>query len=145
MPDRTILLVEDNPDDVDLVRHAFRRAGVEATLQVVSRGDEAVAYLSGEPPFADRIAHPLPRLILLDLKLPRMSGFEVLTWIRGYEATQYIPIVVLTSSDQNGDIQRAHRLGANSYLTKPVARDRLVSMLRSIDDYWLKHHRTPGV
>lgn len=145
MPNRTILLVEDSADDVDLVRHAFRRAGVQALLQVVSHGDEAIAYLSGTGVYADRLTYPLPRLILLDLKLPRLSGFEVLEWARGNEETQYVPVVVLTSSDQHDDIRRAHKLGANSYLTKPVLREALVSMLSTIDAYWLNLHRVPAI
>ena len=145
MTDRTILLVEDTPDDVDLVRHAFRRAGIQASLKVASHGEEALAYLTGDGAYSDRLAHPMPRLVLLDLKLPRLSGFEVLEWIRKHDATQYLPVVVLTSSDQHEDIKRAHRLGANSYLTKPVVRDSLVSMLAVVDTYWLNLHRTPGL
>lgn len=145
MTDRTVLLVEDNPDDVDLVRHAFRKAGIGALLRVVGDGDEAVAYLAGDGAYADRISHPMPGLILLDLKLPRRSGFEVLEWARRNEATRHIPIVVLTSSEQHDDIRRAYDLRANSYLTKPIGRDALVAMLSTIDAYWLRLNKSPAV
>ena len=145
MADRTVLLVEDNPDDIDLVRHAFRKAGISASLQVVDDGDKAVAYIGGEGPYANRVLHPQPRLILLDLKLPRRSGFDVLTWARAHGPTMHTPIVVLTSSDQDADIKRAYGCGANSYLTKPVGRDALVSMLTAVDSYWLGLNRAPAV
>lgn len=145
MTDRTVLLVEDNPDDVDLVRHAFRKASIGALLRVVGDGDEAVAYLAGDGAYADRISHPMPGLILLDLKLPRRSGFEVLEWARRNEATRHIPIVVLTSSEQHDDIRRAYDLRANSYLTKPIGRDALVAMLSTIDAYWLRLNKSPAV
>jgi len=143
--DRTVLLVEDNPDDIDLVRHAFRKAGIAASLQVADDGDKAIAYLGGEGAYADRVLHPQPRLLLLDLKLPRRSGFEVLAWVRANEATKHLPVVVLTSSEQDADVKRAYEAGANSYLTKPVRRDALVAMLAAVDGYWLGLNRSPIV
>ena len=137
MDDRTVLLVEDNPDDVLLIRNAFRKAGARASLQVVGDGDEAVAYLGGEGAFADRLAYPMPALLLLDLKLPRRSGFEVLQWVRHNPATKHVPTIVLTSSNQHEDVRRAYECQANSYLVKPVARDALVAMLGTLDNYWL--------
>jgi len=144
MPDGTVLLVEDNPDDVDLVRHAFRKADISASLQVVRDGDAAVAYLSGQGGHADRLLHPVPRLIILDLKLPRRSGFEVLAWTRANATTRHTPIVVLTSSGQDADVKRAYECGANSYLTKPVRRDDLVAMLTALDGYWLGLNKAPA-
>ncbi len=136
----TILLVEDNPDDAELLEYAFRKAGIANPLLAVADGDAAVDYVGGRGAYADRTRHPLPELILLDLKLPRRSGFEVLGFIRGQEATRHTPVVVLTSSSQHGDIQRAYEAGANSYLVKPVGRDALIEMVRSLKAYWIKHN-----
>ena len=133
-----ILLVEDNPDDAELLEYAFRKAGIANPLLAVTDGDAAVEYVGGTGAYADRRRHPLPELILLDLKLPRRSGFKVLGFIRGQEATRHTPVVVLTSSSQHGDIQRAYEAGANSYLVKPVGRDALIEMARSLKAYWIK-------
>ena len=138
----TVLLVEDNEDDVELMLHAFRKAEVPGPIQVVSDGDAAIAYLDGRAPYEDRSLHPLPTLILLDLKLPRRSGFEVLHFIRHHPPVKTVPVVVLTSSNQTGDIRRAYELCANSYLVKPVARDALIAMMRSLDQYWLGMNET---
>lgn len=134
----TILLVEDNPDDAELIEYAFRKAGIANPLAAVVDGDAAVDYVGGAAAYADRTRHPLPELILLDLKLPRRSGFEVLSFIRGQEATQHTPVVVLTSSSQHKDIRRAYELAANSYLVKPVSRDALIEMVRLLKAYWIK-------
>jgi DNA-binding response OmpR family regulator len=138
----TILLVEDNEDDADLIAYAFGKAGVENPLVRVGDGDAAVQYLGGTGDYADRRRHPLPALVLLDLKLPRRSGFEVLKTVRGEEGpARHVPIVVLTSSDQTPDVERAYDLGANSYLVKPVNRDALLAMVRALDAYWVKLNR----
>lgn len=137
-----VLLVEDNPDDSDLIAYAFREVGIANPLTIVDDGDKAVAYLHGEAPFADRGEHPLPGVVLLDLKLPRRSGFEVLADIRSVATTRRIPVVVLTSSNQEADIGRAYDLGANSYLIKPIGRDALIAMVKSIDDFWIKLNQT---
>ncbi|WP_375403740.1 response regulator [uncultured Sphingomonas sp.] len=134
----TVLLVEDNPDDAELIRHAFMKAGVANPLIVVDDGDKAIDYLHGRSIYADRAAFPLPGLFLLDLKLPRRSGFEVLESIRANRPTRNIPVIVLTSSNQANDIERAYELGANSYLVKPIGRDALITMVRSLDAFWLK-------
>ncbi|MGE5538123.1 MAG: response regulator [Gemmatimonas sp.] len=138
----TILLVEDNADDVDLVTYAFRKLGIRNPIAVVGDGDAAVAYIQGTGVYGDRARHPLPVLVLLDLKLPRRSGFEVLQEIRRESATRHTPVVVLTSSGQDADVLRAYELTANSYLVKPVSRDGLVAMLQSVQDYWIKLNRT---
>lgn len=134
----SILLVEDNPDDAELVRYAFEKVGVGNPLVSLSDGDAAVDFLSGVGVYADRKRHPLPALILLDLKLPRRSGFEVLRFIRGQEVTQHTPVIVLTSSNQQEDMKRAYADGVNSYLVKPVGRDALIEMVRSLNAYWIK-------
>ena len=137
-----ILLVEDDPDDIELIEYAFGKAGITNTLAVVTDGDAAVSYVDGLGAYADRRLHPLPSLFLLDLKLPKRSGFEVLERIRGTEATRRTPVVVLTSSNQEPDIRQAYDLGANSYLVKPVGHDALLAMVRSLEAYWLKLNQT---
>lgn len=133
----TVLLVEDNLDDVLLTRRAFRKAGIAAALHVAGDGDEAVAYLGGEGGFADRAAHPLPELVLLDWKLPRRSGREVLEWVRGQARFDTLPIVVLTSSREQEDIDQAYAAGANSYIQKPVLLDKLADLSARLHAYWL--------
>lgn len=137
-----ILLVEDNPDDVLLARRAVKKAALAVALQVVEDGDDAVAYLGGDGRFGDRGRHPLPALVLLDLKLPKRSGLEVLRWLRSRPELDTIPVVVLTSSSEDEDIQKAYALGANSYLQKPVAFNGLVQLLGVLDLYWFRNNLT---
>lgn len=133
----TILLVEDSPDDVVLTRRAFRKAGLAARLAVVEDGEQAIDYLSGRRAFADRDVHPAPVLVLLDLKLPRRSGLEVLGWLREQPAMRTLPVVVLTSSKQIEDVERAYAAGANSYIEKPVAFESLLKLVDLLHGYWL--------
>ena len=133
-----ILLVEDNPDDVMLVQYAFDKAGILNPLEVVADGDAAVDYIGRTGAYAGREGQPLPDLILLDLKLPRRSGFEVLSFVRQHEPTRHTPVVVLTSSDQEADIRRSYERGANSFLVKPIGRDGLIDMARALKAYWIK-------
>jgi CheY-like chemotaxis protein len=141
--DVTILLVEDNPTDVLLIRRALDKAKLANPLQIVSDGDAAVQYLSGDGRFTDRRVHPLPVLVLLDLKLPRRSGIEVLQWLRTQERLRRIPVVVLTSSQQDRDVNAAYDSGANSYLVKPVEFDGLLRMLQTVNMYWLVLNEKP--
>lgn len=141
-PMRTILIVEDEADDAELLGYAFEKAGVLNPRHILDNGDDAAAYIGGTAIYADRQRYPLPALVLLDLKLPRRSGFEVLQFIRSNQTTSHIPVVVLTSSDQPEDIMRAYAVGANSYLVKPVTRDALLAMVRTLDAYWIKLNRT---
>lgn len=138
-----MLLVEDNADDVALIRRAFRRGGVHTPLTVLGDGDSAVAYLAGDDVYADRERHPLPRLVLLDLKLPCRSGLEVLEWARARPQFQGIVIVVLTSSRESRDVRRAYELGANSFLVKPVEFDTLLEMAKTMSLYWLGMNEYP--
>jgi DNA-binding response OmpR family regulator len=108
-------------------------------------GEEAVVYLAGEGRYADRLRYPLPGLVLLDLKLPRRSGLEVLQWLREQQVLRRLPVVVLSSSREATDIDRAYDLGANSYLVKPVGSDALLGMVRAMDGYWLSHNELPQV
>ena len=143
--DSLVLLAEDNSTDALMVRRAFTKAGLRGTLDVVDDGDKAVAYLSGQGAFADRARHPLPAVLLLDLKLPRRSGLEVLAWLRQQPGLKRLPVVVLTSSEESADINRAYDLGANSYLVKPVDFDALLEMVRGLGLYWLLLNQNPEV
>ena len=141
--DDVILLAEDDPNDVLLIQRAFQRNHVANPVQVVRDGEEALAYLSGQAPFADRERHPLPVLMLMDLKMPRKSGLEVLAWVRHQPGLKRLPIVVLTSSNQGPDINRAYELGANSYLVKPAGFDSLLELVKNLDMYWLILNEKP--
>ena len=138
-----ILWVEDDPSDVLLIGRAVRKAGLDQPA-LARDGYEAVSYLCGSGRFADRSAHPFPTLILLDLKLPKMSGFEVLRWIRDHEETSRIPVVMLTSSREEADIDRAYALGANAYLLKSVDHEQLVEALRRLRAFWLDLNLNPS-
>jgi CheY-like chemotaxis protein len=139
----SILLVEDDSNDVFLIQRAFRKAGIPNPLQVVEDGEAAVFYLAGKPPYNDRDRYPLPDLILLDLKLPRKSGLEVLEWLRQQAELKRLPVVVLSSSKENREINRAYDLGANSYLVKPVAFEALLDMVKTLNLYWLIFNQKP--
>ncbi|HEX5692724.1 MAG TPA: response regulator [Roseiflexaceae bacterium] len=142
-PRGTILLVEDSNDDVILVRRALSKAQVSNPIQVVGDGEAAIEYLQGRPPFNDRVQYPFPSLMLLDLKLPRSSGFEVLTWVRNQPRIKYLPVIALTASRNDDDITRAYDLCINSYLVKPLAPPALSSMLRTLSEYWLRLNEQP--
>jgi len=136
--DNKILHVEDNPDDVLLMNLAFSRAGVAANLHVVSDGDEAIAALgdgesNGGPPVC----------VLLDVKLPRVSGMEVLAWIRSQPRLRRLPVILLTSSSQTADINRAYDLGANSFLVKPPDLDSLTQLVKTVAHYWVQTNVRP--
>ena len=138
-----LLLVEDNPNDVMLFRRALSKVGSATDLRVVRDGDQALAYLRGDGLFADRSLHQLPGLILLDLKLPKKSGHEVLEWLSKQPGLKAIPVVVLSTSQQAADITSAYELGANSYLVKPVLFDDLVETVRTLDHYWFQLNQRP--
>lgn len=130
----TMLIVEDNPDDLDLLKRAIRRAAIEVRYDVATDGDAAVEALERVIESGDR----LPRVMLLDLKLPRRSGFEVLEWMKSNPPVRRVPVVVLTSSETSSDLARAYDLGANSYLVKPVSATALTEMVEQIGAYWLR-------
>jgi CheY-like chemotaxis protein len=139
----TILHVEDDPNDVLLIGRAFRKAEVSAHVQVVNDGEQAVQYLSGANEFSDRQKYPAPAFVLLDMKLPRKSGTEVLEWIRAQPILKRLPVVMLTASRQPIDVNRAYELGANAYLVKPVNFDALVDLLKTLDAFWLRANERP--
>ena len=140
-----ILLVEDDSNDILFIQRAFRQSKLENPMQVVRDGDEAVAYLSGEGDYADRNLYPLPGMILLDLKLPRRSGLEVLEWVRNQPVIKRIPVVILTSSRENIDVDRAYDIGVNSYLLKPVNYNALNDMIETLNAFWLKLNCYPSI
>ena len=121
----TILIAEDSEDDVFFLKRALKQAKLLHPTQVVTDGREALNYLSGQGPFADRSKHPLPRLLFLDLKLPYKHGFEVLAWMRAQASLAAIPVVILTSSSEARDVEQARELGAQSFLVKPPYPDDL--------------------
>lgn len=141
---QTILLVEDNPVDILLMQRAFRNeAFANTSLQIVRDGDAAVFYLNGDGEYSDRNRYPLPAIILLDLKLPRRSGHEVLVWLKQQPELKRLPVVMLTSSSQTPDVKRAYDLGVNSYLVKPIGFASLVEMMQSFNQYWLNYTELP--
>lgn len=133
----TILLAEDDQNDIMLIRRAFTKSHVVNPIACVENGEEVVNYLSGNGAYSDREQHPLPFMLLLDLKLPRMSGHEVLKWLRAQQGLRRLPVVVLTSSREPADINRAYELGANSYLVKPVVFEEFTTLLKQLQVYWL--------
>ncbi|HZE96894.1 MAG TPA: response regulator [Planctomycetota bacterium] len=140
--DFVVLLVEDDPDHVLLIQRAFSKANLVNPLRIVRDGEDAISYLAGKDQYSDRVRHPLPSLILLDLKLPRKSGLEVLSWLRGEPNLKTTPVVILSSSSEAADIEKAYALGVNSYLVKPVNFGDLLEMVKSIGMYWLILNRS---
>jgi len=140
----TILLVEDSADDVFFMKRALKFAGTSASIQVAEDGQVAIDYLSGEGAFSNRAEFPLPTLILLDLRMPRVPGFEVLKWLRKKEAFSCLPVVILSSSREESDIRKAYSLGANSFLVKTGDSNLLVAMVKTLVEYWLKYNETPA-
>lgn len=132
-----ILLAEDDENDVFFMERAFEQANIANPLIRVKDGEDAISYLKGEGAFADRGKHPLPYLMLMDLKMPRKNGFEVIQWVRQQPELKRLPLVVLTSSREDPDVNRAYELGANTYLVKPVKFEGLVEMMKALNLYWL--------
>jgi CheY-like chemotaxis protein len=133
----TILLVEDNEDDVFAMKRALKLAQITNPLQIVTDGQKAVDYLSGAGEFSDREKYPLPFIVFLDLKLPYVHGFEILDWMRKKPELNPIVVVVLTSSAEERDHERAYSLGARSYLVKPPTADTIKDVFDSLKSYWL--------
>jgi two-component system response regulator len=138
-----ILLVEDSPDDAELTRRSLARYRLENAVHVATDGVEAIEFLFGTGARSGSETRANPKLVLLDLKLPRIDGLEVLRRIRTHEATRTLPVVVLTSSREAPDVQQAYRLGANSYIVKPVDFDQFVDAVGSVGVYWLRLNQPP--
>lgn len=139
---KTILQVEDDPNDVFLLEYAMRKAGVTNPIQVASDGQQAIDYLAGVGRYADRRTFPLPCLVLLDLKLPYVMGLDVLKWIRQQPGAARVVLLMSASLDE-ADIAAAYRLGANGYLVKPSEASKLQDMARAIKDFWLGQNISP--
>ncbi len=136
-PNKVILLVEDSPDDVTLTLRAFKRSHLMNPICVVRDGIEALDFLFGREAYADRATQPLPELIILDLKLPKLDGLGVLKAIRADERTQLLPVVILTSSKEEQDLISGYALGANSYVRKPVDFAEFLEAVKVLGLYWL--------
>lgn len=132
----TILIVEDDPNDVLFLKRALKKNGINNPVCTLPDGEEAIAFLSGSGKYSDRMAYPFPRVIILDLKMPRKGGLEVLEWLRDHPKYRVIPTLVLTSSKLNEDVVRAYGLGANSYMVKPSNFDDLLRLMKTAHEYW---------
>ncbi|MBU2009792.1 MAG: response regulator [Chloroflexi bacterium] len=143
MRNRTILLVEDNPDDVELTLRAFRKSNVANEIVVARDGAEALDYLFGTGPYAGRAPSIMPEVVLLDLKLPRIDGLEVLRRLRADERTKLLPVVILTSSKEEKDLVNGYKFGANSYVRKPVDFDQFIKAVQQLGLYWLVFNEPP--
>ena len=142
---KVILLVEDLEDDILLIRRAFTAAKLQIPLQVVRDGEEAIAYLMGIGKYERRDEFPLPDLILLDLKMPKLGGLDVLRWIRSHPHLKALRVIVLTSSEEIYDVNKAYELGANSFLVKPAEFICYPSLVRTLEKFWLKTSLAPAV
>lgn len=145
MQAKTILPVEDNPDDVELTLQALQRNNITNVITVVNDGAEALDYLFGGGIYADRDLSVMPAVVLLDLKLPKVDGFEVLRRLRTDDRIRYLPVVVLTSSREDQDIVNSYSLGVNSYVRKPVDFMQFAEAVRHLGLYWLLLNETPPV
>lgn len=139
----SILLVEDNIMDVELILDAFREARLDNKIMVARSGEEALNYVFGKEKFSDRRLFPLPDLILLDLKMPGIDGHEVLQQVKAAEKLKRLPVIILTSSNDEGDRALSYDNGANSYLVKPVSFDRFLHVIKQLSDYWLSLNVEP--
>jgi CheY-like chemotaxis protein len=141
---KTVLVADDDENDIRLLTRAFLRAGISVPMKWVRDGEEAIQYLQGDEPFADRDTFPFPILMLLDLKMPRTDGFEVLEWVRKQADLKRLLVVVMTSSDEPEDVDRAYDLGANSFLKKPDDFDDLTRISRKLHEYWIETNLCPN-
>ncbi len=139
----TVLYAEDEESDIFLLQHAFKKAGIKNDLVAVRDGKAAMDYLAGNGDYADRKAHPLPGLLLLDLNLPYWSGLEILAWMRQQPSLRCLPVVILSSSCRPDDVVRSYETGANGYLVKPTTMDELSALAAAVRDFWLVCNRLP--
>ena len=137
MDDKVILLVEDNPDDEELTQRALKKNNIRNEVVVAHDGMEALDYLFGTGAYVGRDLHLMPEVVLLDLKLPKLDGFEVLRRLRASERTKFLPVVILTTSNEDQDRIKGYGLGANSFVRKPVEFDRFIEAVRQLGLYWL--------
>jgi CheY-like chemotaxis protein len=144
MPHRLkVLVAEDSENDAFLFHRAVEQTGVALNPRFVNDGQEAVDYLTGTDKFANRDEHPLPALIILDIKMPRMTGLDVLRWLRTQTGLRETPVLILSNSDQDRDVHEAYSLGANAYMVKPSQSQRLDELVKAIDTYWRDFCKLP--
>ena len=141
----TILLVEDSDDDVFFITRAFKAAGVVTPITRVGNGQEAIDYLGGQRHYADRIQFPIPSLVLLDFKMPFVSGIEVLRWIRAHPHLAHLPAVIFTTSSQESDVRRAYAAGANAYLIKPPSLEEGIRLAVAFKQFWIDSNVPPSI
>jgi CheY-like chemotaxis protein len=139
----SLLVAEDDENDVFFLKRAFEEAKIDNPLHFVYDGQEAIDYLSGVGAFADRAMHPLPSLFLLDLKMPRKTGMDVLEWLKGRPELRPLPVVVLSSSAHGGDVERAYALGANGFVVKPASMTKRAALAKAIALFWLEFNEAP--
>ncbi|HWD20205.1 MAG TPA: response regulator [Verrucomicrobiae bacterium] len=142
---RQVLLAEDDENDVWFMQRAFEAAGIDNPLQVAEDGEQAIAYLDGQGKFSDRAQFPLPLLMILDLKMPRKTGLDVLTWLRGQEILNCLPVIVFSSSAHPNDVELSYRLGANAFVVKPSSTTRRNDFARMLKGFWLDFNLPPLV
>ena len=138
-----VLLVEDREDDILLIQKAFAQAALSNAVHIVRDGEQAIQYINGDGAYADRATFPLPQIMLLDLKLPRVDGFEVLRWLRAQPELDHIIVLVLTLSNDIRDVTRAYKLGANSFMVKPTDFQDVTGMISLLKGYWLLGNKVP--
>lgn len=142
--DFQILVAEDNAGDAFLLKRAFAKEGINAPMEFVENGEEAVGYLQGRGKFSDRSRFPLPKLLLLDLKMPGLDGFEVLEWLRNNRELRRIPALILSGSSLQEDVNKAHDLGANGYCVKPTGPEDMSELVRALAGFWFDCHQYPS-
>ena len=134
-------MAEDDSIDLELLMHSVDHSGLVVNVQVAGDGEEALEYLLGKGKFADRASHPFPQVVVLDLKMPRMDGLEVLKWIRKHPKFAGLPVIMLSGSGLEKDVDAAYQLGANSYFTKPYELEKLQELVRLLIEYWSRSER----
>jgi CheY-like chemotaxis protein len=140
----TILIAEDNEDDLQLLQIALRRAGLANPVRIARDGEEVIEYLLGRGPYGDRREYPFPRLLILDLKMPKLTGLEVLRWVKDHPHCKVIPTIILSNSVHKTDIQQSYELGANAYLAKPASFGGLETALKDLFFFW-RHCELPDI
>ena len=140
-----LLVAEDDANDVFFLERAFKEADVQNPLQIVHDGQETIDYLAGVGNFSDRSKYPLPYLLILDLKMPRMTGMDVLKWLQDQPELRSLPVIVFSSSAHRLDIERAYQLGANAFVVKPSSLGRRADLAKLIKEFWLDFNEAPAV